>query len=105
MAVADSSSSSQQSPYGFGFGNGNGSTQTVAGATVNSVSSSSPAGQAGIQQGDVITKFNGYPITGANDLLTALAQLKPGASVSITWNSNGTNHSAQITLGELPANG
>jgi putative serine protease PepD len=98
VGVADASAQSQYSPYGNGG-------PTVNGAAVNAVSSSSPAGRLGIQQGDVITKFNGYPINSANDLLSALAQLRPGASVSITWNSNGSNHTAQITLGELPANG
>ncbi len=103
LGVAVGDSTSQSGPqYPFGYGGG---SQTVNGAVVNSVSTSGPAGRAGIQQGDVIIRFNGQTITSADDLLTALAQLKPGASVSVTWNSNGTNHTAQIHLGELPANG
>ncbi len=97
VAVGDSSSQ-QISPF---FGQG--STQTVAGAVVNQAASSGPAARAGIRQGDVITKFNGLQITSADDLLTALSSTKPGQSVQVVVNRNGTAKTFTVTLAELPA--
>jgi S1-C subfamily serine protease len=95
--------------FGFGGGNGNGltpttpSAPTVQGAYVEQVGSGSPAAQAGIQQGDIITAANGQPITGESDLLTALADGRPGAKMTLTINRNGSTVTVTATLGELPA--
>jgi S1-C subfamily serine protease len=93
--------------FGFGGGYGNGSTTptapTVQGAYVEQVGSGSPAAQAGVQQGDIITAANGQPITGESDLLTALANAKPGAKMTLTINRNGSTVTVTVTLGELPA--
>ncbi|HZT95794.1 MAG TPA: trypsin-like peptidase domain-containing protein [Chloroflexota bacterium] len=100
LGVSVGDSSNQQSfPF---FGQGSGST--VAGAVVNQVGASSPAGRAGIQQGDVIVKFNGLQVTSADDLLTDLSTTKPGQAVSVELNRNGATKTIRLTLGELPAN-
>ncbi|MDB5075311.1 MAG: serine protease [Chloroflexi bacterium] len=96
VGAADNSAQS-----GFGFG-GN-AAPTVPGALVNNVASGSPAAQAGIQQGDVITRANGQAITGSNDLLTVLAHAKPGNTMTITVNRNGQTITLHAHLGELPA--
>jgi S1-C subfamily serine protease len=88
---------------GFGPGNGTTTTPTVQGAYVQQVGSGSPAAQAGIQQGDIITAANGQPITGESDLLTALANAKPGQKMTLTINRNGSTVSVTVTLGELSA--
>ncbi len=87
---------------GYGQG-GAGQTPTVAGAVVQNVASGSPAAQAGIQVGDVITAINGASVGGEDDLLTALAHQKPGATISITLNRNGSNVTVHAHLGELAA--
>jgi S1-C subfamily serine protease len=88
---------------GFGpGGQGSPATPSQTGALVQNASG--PAAQAGVQQGDVITAFNGTSITGQNDLLTALAHQKPGATVTLTVDRNGSTSSIHVTLGELPAN-
>ncbi len=100
-------SSAQQSPFGNGgfgggFGNG-GSGPTVDGALVQQVSSGSPADRAGVQQGDIITAANGQRVTGESDLLDALARSKPGATMTLTVNRNGSSLTLHVHLGELPA--
>jgi S1-C subfamily serine protease len=103
----------QQGPRGFFgpgkqggfFGPGDRGSQiapTVEGALVESVSG--PAAQAGVQQGDVITALGGVPITGEDDLLAALAQQKPGNTVPLTLNRDGSSVTVHVSMGELPAN-
>src|SRR5579875_849037 len=104
VAAVDAQQAPQQQG-GFYFGQGGQGAQptpTVAGALVQSASG--PAAQAGVQQGDVITAFNGTPISGEDDLLTALAHQQPGAKVTLTLDRNGQTVTAHVTLGELPAN-
>ncbi len=51
------------------------------GAVVLQVQSGSPADTAGLQQGDVITSFQGKPVTSADQLATAIQADKPGQTV------------------------
>jgi S1-C subfamily serine protease len=95
---ATDAASAQASPFASGNGE-----PTVEGALVQNVAPGSPARQAGVQQGDVITAANGQTITGEDDLLVALAQSKPGQTVTLTLNRNGSTLTAQVHLGELPA--
>jgi serine protease DegS len=44
-----------------------------------------PALEAGMQPGDIITEIDGQPVRGAQDVLAAIAQIKPGRSVRVTW--------------------
>ena len=78
---------------------------TVSGALVSQIASSGPAAQAGVQQGDVITRVDGTSITDAQDLLTALAAKKPGDTIALTIDRNGSTVTVKVTLGELPASG
>jgi putative serine protease PepD len=102
LGVRLGSAAQDSSGLGFGFGRP-GATTTVTGAQIAGVASSSPAGQAGLQAGDVITKFGSTPVTSSDDLLTALAMEKPGGTVSVTVNRNGSTHSYTLHLTELPA--
>jgi S1-C subfamily serine protease len=106
VSASDPQAQSQSDPSLDPFGNGtpvSPAAPTVAGAVVNGVGSNSPAGRAGVQQGDTITAFNGTAITGQDDLLTALAHQKPGATVTLTLNRNGRTVHVKVQLGELPA--
>jgi len=82
-----------------GFYNGGGNAPAIAGAIVQTVSG--PAAQAGVQQGDVITAFNGASISSQDDLLTALAHQKPGDTVTLTIDRNGGTVTVRAQLGEL----
>ncbi len=97
--VPTDSTGQSASPFG-GFG---GQTTTVAGALVSQVASSGPAAKAGIQQGDVIVQADGNTVTNATDLLTVLAGKKPGSTINLKINRNGSTVKLQVRLGELPA--
>jgi len=91
----------QSQAQGFYNGGNGGNAPSIVGAIVQTVSG--PAAQAGVQQGDVITAFNGVSISGQDDLLTALAHQKPGDTVTLTLDRNGGSISVRVQLGELPA--
>ena len=80
-----------------------GQTTSTSGALVSQVASSGPAAKAGIQQGDVITAVDGTTVTDAQGLLTILAQKKPGDTITLKIDRNGTTLTVQVQLGELPA--
>ena len=80
-------------------------TTSTSGALVSQISSSGPATKAGIQQGDVITKVNGTTISNAQDLLNILASEKPGDSITVTLDRNGSTLTVTVTLAELAASG
>jgi len=101
--AATGAANAQQSQLQDPFGQGSGATTTVSGAVLTSASG--PAARAGVRQGDVITALNGTAITGEDDLLTALAHQKPGATVTVTLTRNGSTLHVRVTLGELPAYG
>ncbi|HEX8096969.1 MAG TPA: Do family serine endopeptidase [Pyrinomonadaceae bacterium] len=65
-----------------------------------------PAGKAGMQANDIITEFNGQPVTGAQDLINKVASTPVGQSVSVTVlrDSNGQleKRALSVTLGERP---
>ncbi|HJP74892.1 MAG TPA: trypsin-like peptidase domain-containing protein [Pseudonocardiaceae bacterium] len=81
------------------FGNG-----AVQGANVVTAVPGTPADQAGLTDGDVITSLNGKPITSADALTGALQAFHPGDSVTLGWTDvQGQTHTATLTLGTGPA--
>jgi serine protease Do len=72
------------------------------GALVASVSPRSPAAQAGIKEGDVITEFNGKPITDSRQLRLMVAQTPPDTKADVRYLRGGKEQDAKVTLGELP---
>jgi S1-C subfamily serine protease len=72
---------------------------TAGGATVESVTSGSPADDAGIRAGDTITAVDGRPVTNADSLGTLIKAHAPGEQVTVSWTStDGAHHSARMTL-------
>ena len=69
------------------------------GVLVDAVTKDSPATRANLQQGDVITAFNGHPIAGTRDLAMAVADTPSGKTVSMTVWRNGHSRSESITVG------
>jgi S1-C subfamily serine protease len=92
---------SSQGNNGFGFGGNN--TPTQSGATVAGVVTSSPAQEAGLAQGDVITAVNGTTVTSAEGVTDALQTLHPGDKVALSWtDTSGNTQSATVTLTSGP---
>ena len=70
------------------------------GAYVTNVSAGSPASQAGLQQGDIITKVGDIAIDQNHSYLNTLYTYKPGDTVALTVNRNGQTVELKVTLGE-----
>jgi serine protease Do len=72
------------------------------GALIASVDPGGPADKAGLNAGDVVTKFNGKEIADMNDLPRLVAAAEPGAKAAITVWRDGKEQRLEVTLGELP---
>ncbi|GFJ89503.1 peptidase S1 [Phytohabitans rumicis] len=70
------------------------------GAVIGSVNPNSPAQKAGLQQGDVITKFGDKAINESDDLIAAVQSGKVGDQVQVTYTRNGQQETATVTLAE-----
>jgi S1-C subfamily serine protease len=74
----------------------------VRGALVSSVQAGSPADRAGVRRGDVITAFNGAPVSDSNSLRNAVARTQPGSQVTLTISRDNREQQLRLTLAELP---
>jgi putative serine protease PepD len=74
---------------------------TTVGASVKEVQAGGAAAAGGIRVGDVITGFNGLPITGASDLTAQVRALAAGASADVTVVRDGKASTVTVTLGAL----
>ncbi len=72
------------------------------GAMIDGPQNESPAAQAGVQSGDVITALNGKPVKDPRDLARQVAALAPGSSAKLHILRNGESRMLTVTLGELP---
>lgn len=71
------------------------------GALVSGVESGSPADKAGIEAGDVITKFDGKTIDKVSDLPRMVGSTKPGSKSTITVFRRGSARDLSITIAEI----
>ncbi len=79
-------------------------TSTTQGALVVDIVEGSPAEEAGLQQGDIITKMNEMPVKGPGQLRNDVVLLPPGTKVNLTINRNGKTMNLPVTLGTFGAN-
>ncbi|WP_089155046.1 S1C family serine protease [Micromonospora sp. NBS 11-29] len=70
------------------------------GALVAAVTPGSAAEKAGLQRGDVITKFGDKAINDSNDLVGAVQAGKVGDRVEVEFKRNGSTEKATVTLTE-----
>jgi serine protease Do len=71
------------------------------GALVRSVEGGSPADKAGVEAGDIITKFDGKAIDKASDLPRMVGNTKPGTRSSVTVFRRGGSKDLAVTIAEL----
>jgi S1-C subfamily serine protease len=64
----------------------------------------SPADEAGLREGDIITKVNDQAIDGDHPLDATLSMYAPGDTVTISILRDGQTTTVQLTLGTRPAN-
>ena len=79
---------------------------TGQGMGVRSVYTNSPAQNAGINSGDLISKVNGQPVANVATYNAMIARMKPGASVRLTKRSKSTGKVSDVdcklmTVGEI----
>ena len=70
------------------------------GAYITNVSRNSPASQAGLQQGDIITKIGDTALDETHSYINVLFTYKPGDTVTLEVNRDGKTIQVQVTLAE-----
>jgi S1-C subfamily serine protease len=75
------------------------------GVLIEGTVSGTPAANAGITGGDLITAINGQSVTTGTQISEALIAHHPGDKITVTWTNGQTNQSqtATVTLGTGPA--
>ena len=86
----------------LGVSTGTASGET-AGAQIAEVVQGSPAAEAGLQQGDIITALGEDEIASTEDLVAAIAAREPGETVTLEVERNSQKTSVKVTLGTQPA--
>jgi serine protease Do len=74
-----------------------------AGAMVRSVESGGPADKAGVEAGDIITRFEGRVIEKAGDLPRIVGGVKPGTKATVQVFRRGAYKELAVTVVELEA--
>ena len=72
------------------------------GVLVATVAVGSPADEAGIEEGDVITEFAGQEMTDVEELIRAIHEAEVGQEVAITYWRGEIEHNTGATLIESP---
>ena len=73
------------------------------GALVDGVLCGTPADQAGLFAGDVITSVGGHAVTSPRSLTALLGRCRPGSQVALAWVApGGSLHTAVVTLAAGP---
>jgi putative serine protease PepD len=78
-------------------------TGASGGALVTQVRPDTPADNAGLRAGDVITKVDGKEIGTADELRAAINAHSPGDRVSLEYRRGGESHTVQVRLASRPS--
>ncbi|RZT62472.1 putative serine protease PepD [Microcella alkaliphila] len=79
----------------------NTATSPVVGALIDQVSPGGPAELAGLRAGDIVTEFNGVPITNRIDLTAQVRVLAGGDDATLVYVRGGQAREVRVTLDEL----
>lgn len=74
----------------------------VRGAAIEKVSDNSPAKQAGLQDGDVIVKFDGEEVSSVRKLQRLIGEVAPDHQAKVTVLRGGSERDLNVTLGKRP---
>ena len=74
---------------------------SISGAFIKEVTGGGAAEAAGIRAGDIVTAFNGVPISDAVDLTAQVRAAAAGSDATVTFVRDGKTQSVDVTLGEL----
>jgi putative serine protease PepD len=84
---------------GVEVGTAQGSGGATVGAVLGNVTEGSSAAQAGLQEGDVVTKLGSRIIADGDSLVAAVRSHRPGDEVTLTYERNGQEKTAKVKLG------
>lgn len=70
----------------------------VGGVRLREVVSEGPADAAGMRAGDLVTSFNGRPLSEASDLIALVRKTAPGEVVPVTFKRGPSSHNVDVTL-------
>ncbi|MHB1244410.1 MAG: S1C family serine protease [Gaiellaceae bacterium] len=73
------------------------------GAGIAEVRAGTPAAEAGLRTGDVVTRIDGENVVSADALRSSIAGRKPGESVELTVRRDGSTRTLTVTLGSRPS--
>lgn len=73
----------------------------VAGAYIVESTAGGGAEEAGLREGDIVTEFNGAPISNASDLTAQVRAAAAGSDATLTYVRDGESYDVNVTLGEL----
>lgn len=73
------------------------------GALIAGVEKGGPADKGGLEPGDVITKFDGKPISASSDLPRAVGASKPGKEIPVEILRKGNTKTLNVMVGEMPS--
>ena len=91
---------------GFGGSQGSQGSQgsSASGVTITGTLSGSPAANAGLTAGDVITSVGGQSVSTSQNIAQVLVKYHPGDSISIGWvDQSGQSQTTTVTLANGPA--
>jgi serine protease Do len=74
--------------------------KAASGAMVDEATPGTPAAEAGLKPGDVITKVNGEAVADAGDLTRRIGSMKPGDKVELTYMRDGAEKTATARLAD-----
>lgn len=77
---------------------------STSGILVERVQPGTPAEKAGLKTGDVVLKFNGQQVTGAEQFRNLVAETSPGSKVSLVVLREGKTLTLETQLKERPIN-
>lgn len=75
---------------------------SITGAYIAEVTSGGAAAAAGLEAGDIVTEFNGAPISDSVDLTAQVRAAAAGSEATLTFVRDGRSQTVDVTLGELP---
>jgi putative serine protease PepD len=73
----------------------------ITGAYIQEITPDGAAAAAGLEKGDIVTEFNGVPITDSVDLTAQVRAAAAGSDATVTYVRDGKTQTAEVTLGEL----
>ena len=73
--------------------------EVTEGARIQEITNGSAADDAGLEQGDVITKIDDHLVSGADSLVATVRSFRPGDEVKVTYERDGGTDTTTLTLG------